>query len=71
MDDALVLLKRILTCFDLDFFQGPGQIGLGRGPVYTVRLWDEGEQIASVSDHDLLTALREIDKSAAAIANYG
>ena len=63
-DDTLALLKRVLGCFDLDMFQFPSNR-------FMVRLWDEGECIAEREGDDLENVLRELDKDAAAIANYG
>ena len=66
-ETGMEVLARILDHFDLDFFAELGRDGL----TYTVRLWDQGEQVAECSGTNLENVLREMDKSAAAIANYG
>ena len=67
-DDTLALLKRILTAFDLDIYQEGNPVA---GTVYTVRLWEEGETIVECHGTDLEDVLKDADRNAAAIANYG
>jgi len=66
-DDTLALLKRVLGCFALDMFAEQRRYQES----YTVRLWDQGETVAESSGEDLETVLQDIDRTAAAIANYG
>ena len=67
-DDTLALLKRILTAFDLDIYQEGNPVA---GTVYTVRLWKEGETVIECHGTDLEDVLKDADRNAAAIANYG
>ena len=66
-DDTLALLKRVLGCFALDMFAEQRRYQES----YTVRLWDQGETVAESSGEDLEDVLRDADRNAAAIANYG
>lgn len=60
-------LKAILTRFDVDFYMG---VKDGHN-IYVGRLWEEGNQVAESESLDLADLLRDLDKTAAAIANYG
>ena len=65
------VLKRILGCFEVDFYS---EYKRGIAPshyIYTVRVWDQGEPIIECSGPDLEDVLRDADRNAAAIANYG
>ena len=63
---GMKVLQRILYHFDVDIFSEMRRYQ----ECYTVRLWDEGEQVAEASGEDLESVLREIDKTAEALVSY-
>jgi hypothetical protein len=65
-ENGLDVLKRILYYFDVDIFSEMRRYQ----ECYTVRLWDEGEQVAEASGEDLESVLLEIDKTAEALVSY-
>jgi len=64
-EDTITVQKRILGSFEFDVFAD-----LRRGQeIYTVRLWEEGKQVASASGPDLAQVYREIDQTADALVS--
>ena len=66
-DDTLVLLKRILTAFDLDICV-EGSVFTGFR--YTGRLWEEGGVVCKCGpDSDLAQVLQDLDRNAEVIVS--
>lgn len=67
MNNTDATLDRILSAFDVDFYTEYG----GGKRTFVGRLWDEGEEIALCASSDVSDLIRDLDKNASAIANYG
>lgn len=66
-DDTLALIKRILSCFDLDLYS-VGSILTGLR--YIGRLWEEGEMVCECGpDSDLAKVLQDLDRNAEALVS--
>lgn len=66
-DDTLALLKRVLSCFDLDLY---AEGSLLTGLKYSGRLWEEGAQVCECGpDKDLAQVLQDLDRNAEAIVS--
>ena len=65
-DDTLALLKRVLSCFDVDFYAEGSVL---TGFTYTGRLWEEGETVAECTGKSLEDVLRDLDVNAGAIVS--
>ena len=66
-DDTLALLKRVLSCFDLDICV-EGSVFAGFR--YTGRLWEEGGVVCKCGpDKDLAQVLQGLDRNAEALVS--
>ena len=66
-DDTLALLRRVLSCFDLDLYAEGSHF---TGFTYTGRLWEEGNQVCECGpDKDLAKVLQDLDTNAGAIVS--
>lgn len=65
-DDTLALLKRVLSCFDLDIY---AEGSILAGFTYTGRLWEEGETVAECTGKSLEGVLRDLDRNAEALVS--
>ena len=65
-DDTLALLKRVLSCFDLDLYAEGSHF---TGFTYTGRLWEEGAQVCECGPGKLEDVLRDLDVNAGAIVS--
>ena len=65
-DDTMALLKRVLSCFDLDLYAEGSHF---TGFRYTGRLWEEGNQVCECGPGKLEDVLNDLDRNAEAIVS--